>query len=450
MTTFLQTIALAGWLLLLGNQSCLAQISMPLVPSDPPVSMIWHAGDGLRGFNVEIEKKTSKLLKNFYAKHHYPVYLVTCNSPSPELLTILVNQVKISWLQHRDGMVVYYDFDTKKAGLTYQGGYEVDGFVRDSLLNQIYKQDLINGLDLWLKNINSQNLDSSTQLNEVLLALLPMVESKLDKPMVTERGEKRMLMYGLGVGLIVLLAYLMILRLARVKQRKELKVQYFFPKIHSSGRIGSKRGLKFCSRSFADRAAESSLGRENVLQSNSAIVFSEPNLVFAREGDCGRETNMKHRSSQVSDHDQSRKKLWGLLPRLNRGPKVMMFVGFLVMLLFLSVGIYQRNFGYGFDAYRPWRDNRFVAWPLTSSLCEVKHMTPQDQTGLGWDEAGRSYPLIDHQHVIACHNEFPPVLFFRAEDGVIHQRCIASSKILCTEKMILHPMHRSLCCVWRS
>lgn len=79
-------------------------------------------------------------------------------------------------------------------------------------------------------------------------------------------------------------------------------------------------------------------------------------------------------------------------------------------------------------------DNRFTLWPSDTTVNEACVVPGWVICGIGWDNRGHMYPLIDDQHVLLSHNQVPPSIFFRDGVNQLHRRRIVDTFTLAEDR----------------
>jgi hypothetical protein len=83
--------------------------------------------------------------------------------------------------------------------------------------------------------------------------------------------------------------------------------------------------------------------------------------------------------------------------------------------------------------------NRFETFQVGKQLKSIDAMSLMDQSSIGWDSKGSSYPLIGPNHILVNHNVMPETVYFYSISGeIISRRIVRKVPILLEDTGRVH------------
>ena len=213
------------------------QTALVDLPDEPPANHLYRASERHRFFDSPQANQLSEELVKLEREIGFAIYLVTVHSPEQSVLDHLRQQIKLKWSNHRDCLVIFYDFDTRLLALQYESVFfDREGMVENSRFSVGQQQTWVGFVDRWLSGRQQlQGLDVD-QLPALVLDLASLLRSQSQ---VTEQQPSYFWGFVAGFIGLTLLGFIGVDRLSRKQVRR---VCYVYPTVAMNYRLKARYG----------------------------------------------------------------------------------------------------------------------------------------------------------------------------------------------------------------
>lgn len=229
-----------AWLAISIASCCHAQTLVVEVPEKPPRDFLFQASEGNLFFEKYQAQELSAELEKFATETGFVVYVVTVNSPSKPVLDNLRQQIKTKWTDKLDGMVIFYDLDTRMLAVEFEQLYHLkDETIMPSKLLGVPEKVWINFIDDWLhKNQQAEGLEVRQALPFFRDFLVFMRQE------LTAASRKSSLPVGVYWGLLglILTAFYIYWWFQKFTRRSLSNIHYEFPALRMNHRLKARFG----------------------------------------------------------------------------------------------------------------------------------------------------------------------------------------------------------------